>query len=126
MATDAAQPGILEGVNYLWYRAWGYSDDEAVVAAYEDFYDMELSEQQQASAYSALSDNTSVIEDAAASMLESAENVASSVADVAGSVAGSAGGSFASTFTGAAGPVGTLAAVAAVAALGYVAFKAAT
>lgn len=115
VATDADDPGALQGINYLWYRILGYTDDEAVVAAYEDFYDVELTEQQRASAYSALADDTSVIEDAASSMLQGAAGIA-----------GTAGGSFAGAFTGAAGPFGTLAAVAAVAALGYVAFKAAT
>lgn len=115
VAADASTPGVLQGINYLWYRAWGYTDDEAVVAAYEDFYDVELTEQQTTNAYSALADDTSVIEDAASQMIQSAAGIA-----------GTAGGSFAGAFTGAAGPIGTLAAVAAVAALGYVAFKAAT
>lgn len=115
VATDVNEPGALQALNYLWLRAWGYSDDEAVVEAYEDFYDVTLDVQQTESAYEALADDTTVIEDAASSLAAGAVDVA-----------GSAAGGLAQSFVGAAGPWGTVAAVAALAGVVYVGLKAVT
>ena len=120
-ACDAAEPGVWSdaylgltgGLSYSFARLMGYSDDEAIVYAYEQQYDVDLSDEQRDAALLALAtDDTSVL-------MDTIQGLPAGVGRVAGAAAGEAARGAAQGWSSTVGPVGTVAAVALVGAALY-------